>query len=131
MRVRDYRNLRVYRWQRACCKQVQGVCMQVLAYMQVRAQVQACILWHHLEIYWQYIFFILFNQFVVSEPPKNFDLRNFFFYKILFILFFCLIKNRTDCSKQSAVPFIKLFRTRLKKNVFHRITKKKSKQKFR
>jgi hypothetical protein len=36
-------------------------------------------------------------------------------YENLFTLFFCLIKNKGNCSKQSAAPSIKLFRKNQKK----------------
>ena len=54
-----------------------------------------------------------------------------FFYEILFILFFSLIKNMANCSNKSAVPSIKLFRKCLKKiSVFHRIIKKNQNKNF-
>ena len=44
------------------------------------------------------------NTFMGSEPPKIRELRKSFFHEMLFILFFCLIKNRANCSKQSTAP---------------------------
>ena len=82
------------------------------------------------------------NVSIDCNPPTIFccfglnqdqNYQKFVIYEILFLqtfvyFSFCLIKNRANCSKQSASPSSKLFRTRLKKiNVFHKIINKKSK----
>ena len=68
---------------------------------------------------------------MASEPPKLRDLWFFFMKFCLGILFFFLIKKRVNCSKQSAAPFIKLFRTHFKNNkCVSQNHQKKSKQNF-
>jgi hypothetical protein len=75
----------------------------------------AAIMWASIQLHFAVTcklrikFLKISNQFVASEPPNICDLQNSFFYDSFYSIF-CLIKNRANCSKQSAAPSIKLFK---------------------
>ena len=71
--------------------------------------------------------FLNFSK-IVLKSRYSYNFKTIF---LTVFIFFCLIKNRANSSKQSASPSTKLFRTQLKKiNVFHRIIKKNQNKNF-